>query len=178
MLLDRFMPVYEVRSRHDIEVDADADRVYRQMRDTDIARPLTVRMLFLLRGLPRSRPLTLDRLVDSGFVLLGEEPGSEVVLGVTGLFWKASGRLRRIGPDEFPSFSEPGHVKAAWSLRVEPGPEGGSVLSTETRVITTDEGSRRAFGRYWRVVGPFSGIIRGRILAQVKKAAEAAAGTV
>ena len=143
------------------------------MRNTDIARPPTIRILFTFRGLPHSRPLTLDRLADSGFVLLGEEPGSELVLGVAGRFWKASGKLRRIGPDAFPSFADPGHVKAAWSLRVDPAPEGASILSTETRVITTDEGSRRAFGRYWRVVGPFSGIIRNRILAQVKKEAEA-----
>lgn len=176
MLLDRFMPAYDVRSRHRIEVDAPPGHVYRVMRDIDLARSRTVRVLFALRGLPHRRPLTLDGLTRAGFVVLAEDPGSELVLGVTGRFWRASGALRRIGPDEFRSFTDPEHVKAAWSMRVDPGEKAGAVLATETRVATTDEASRRAFRRYWRVVGPFSGFIRTRILEQVKSAAEESGG--
>jgi hypothetical protein len=38
------------------------------------------------------------------------------------------------------------------------------VLSTETRVQAVDDAALRAFRRYWRVVGPFSGLIRRRWL--------------
>jgi hypothetical protein len=47
--------------------------------------------------------------------------------------------------------------------------DGGSRVSTETRVMPTDDTSRRAFGRYWGVVRPFSGLIRRRILALAKR---------
>jgi hypothetical protein len=43
------------------------------------------------------------------------------------------------------------------------------VLSTETRVACGDEGARRRFGRYWRVVAPFSGLIRGAMLREVER---------
>jgi hypothetical protein len=41
---------------------------------------------------------------------------------------------------------------------------GGTLLSTETRVSATNSTARRAFRGYWRVVGPFSGLIRRRWL--------------
>jgi hypothetical protein len=46
-------------------------------------------------------------------------------------------------------------------------------LSTETRVHIEDPGSRRKFARYWRVVRPFSGLIRVSILRAAKRRAEA-----
>jgi hypothetical protein len=42
-------------------------------------------------------------------------------------------------------------------------------LRTETRVLLTDEASRRAFARYWLVVKPFSGLIRRRWLALARE---------
>ena len=126
-----------------------------------------------LRGLPRKRPLTLRDIAGVGFVILGEEPGTEIVLGVTGRFWRAKGDLRRIGPEDFPSFAEPGYAKAAWNFRVIPIDTVRSTVSTETRVVTTDLNSKRAFRRYWLLVGPFSSLIRRRALALVKKSAEA-----
>jgi len=43
----------------------------------------------------------------------------------------------------------------------------GGEWSTETRVMLTEERSRRAFGRYWLLIRPFSGLIRRRWLAAV-----------
>ena len=131
-----------------------------------------IRLLFALRGLPRRQPLILQDLSTSGFVVLGEDPGTEIVLGVTGRFWRARGGLRRVGPDEFASFTEPGYAKAAWNFGVEPTDDGRSIVSTETRVTTTDPASRQAFRFYWRLVGPFSGLIRRRALALIKGTAE------
>jgi hypothetical protein len=39
-------------------------------------------------------------------------------------------------------------------------------------VRCTDEGSRRAFRRYWLLVGPFSALIRRLWLREVRRAAE------
>jgi hypothetical protein len=43
----------------------------------------------------------------------------------------------------------------------------GERLTTETRVEALDDAARRAFLRYWRVVGPFSALIRRRWLKQI-----------
>jgi len=46
-------------------------------------------------------------------------------------------------------------------------------LATETRVHVPDPVSRRKFARYWRVVRPFSGVIRMGVLRAAKRRAEA-----
>jgi len=171
-MIDRFLATYQTSEHHQITVRADAVRAYRAVREVDLSGSLIVRLLFGLRGLPRRQPLQLEDMVNAGFVILGEEPGSEIVLGVTGRFWRVGGELRRVGPDEFSSFSEPGYAKAVWNFRVEALEGGLSQVSTETRVATTDPAAHRAFRRYWLVVGPFSGLIRRRALGLIKKRAE------
>ena len=61
-------------------------------------------------------------------------------------------------------------LEAVVGFRSRPGR-----LSTETRVHVSDPVSRRKFQRYWRVVRPFSGLIRMSILRAAKRRAEAAA---
>ncbi|TMM12953.1 MAG: hypothetical protein E6F98_07205 [Actinobacteria bacterium] len=50
------------------------------------------------------------------------------------------------------------------------GSEGGAFLFTETRVQALDARARRAFRRYWLVVGPFSALVRKRWLAAAERA--------
>ena len=50
---------------------------------------------------------------------------------------------------------------------------GESVLVTETRVAPVDDAARRAFGRYWLLIRPFSGLIRRRWLAAAARRARA-----
>lgn len=45
-------------------------------------------------------------------------------------------------------------------------------LSTETRVLCFGDAARRKFLLYWRVVEPFSGVIRWSLLRGVRRAAE------
>ena len=111
-------------------------------------------------------------LASAGFVILGEDPGREVVLGTIGRFWTPSGGMRAFAAAEFAGFSEPGWAKAAWNFRVDAAADGRTTLSTETRVLCTDPRSRRTFGRYWRVVRPFSGLIRIELLRAIRGAAE------
>ena len=172
MLIDRFLPTYETSEYHQVTVEAEQARVYRAVRELDLSHSILIRLLLAIRGLPRHRPLGLNDLVRVGFVFLGEEPGREIVFGVTGRFWRVRGGLRRVGPNEFFSFSEPGYAKAVWNFSVEALDGGLSQVSTETRVATTDPESGIAFRRYWLVVGPFSGLIRRRALGLIKKSAE------
>ena len=43
---------------------------------------------------------------------------------------------------------------------VTPYGVGGCVLTLESRVMMTDEDSRRRFRRYWRAAGPFIRLMR------------------
>jgi hypothetical protein len=43
----------------------------------------------------------------------------------------------------------------------------GERLTTEKRVEAVDGSARRLFLRYWRVIGPFSALIRRRRLKQI-----------
>ena len=63
-------------------------------------------------------------------------------------------------------------MRAATAFTVTP--EGaGSRVRTETRIAATDDTARRRFGRYWRLIGPFSSITRREMLAAIRRRAEA-----
>lgn len=168
------MPRYDVVERHRTRVVAPPDLTYAAVRRVDLGRSTTVRVLFGLRGMRRTARITLDDLLARGFVLLGEEPGEELVLGLVGRFWTPGGGLRQVAPDAFATFEEPGFARTAWNFRVSAARDNSSTLSTETRVLCTDERARRSFRRYWRLVRPFSGAIRRRSLELIKRDAELA----
>jgi hypothetical protein len=179
-LLDDWMPRWDVADRHELTVAAPSDRTYRAVRSVDFAASRVSRLLFAIRNLPAIRrgrrvpsSVTLDRVVEAGFVLLAEQPGQEIVLGVAGRFWALSGARIRIDRDEFASHAAPGTAKAAMSFRVDALGADRSRVVTETRVLCADAAARRSFRRYWRVIWPGSAIIRRVALAQIKREAEA-----
>ena len=178
MLLDGILPEHDVSKRYAISIDAPAARVYEELLRYRPGSSFVTRLLMTLRGYgPRMRVepavagsrLLSDTLERFGFTLLTEEPGEEIAFGLAGKFWRLDGGLVRLPAPEFASFAEPGYVKVAWNLRVTPsGPH--SELSTETRVQCFGEEARRKFLRYWRVVEPFSGLIRKSLLRAVRRA--------
>lgn len=170
-LHDRFLPDWDVRSRHETRVRSSPERVWRALRDLDLAESWIVWALFRLRGLPRTA-LRFDGLSTIGFQVLGERPPEEVLLGLIGRFWTLTGGIREVSREAFAAFDEPGYALATWSFELSPAAGELTRVATETRVRCTDEASRRRFRRYWRLVGPFSGLIRREILRQVRRAAE------
>ena len=187
MLIDDFMPAFDVSERHESAVRASPDRTYRAMRGIDFARSRLTLALFAARAvialaqprqarqvygsLFRRRGLTLDDLGRVGFVVLGELPGEEIVLGVVGKFWKPGSGLRSVEARDFVGFAEPGYAKGVMNFAVR-ADGNGSRVSTETRVFCLDQRSRRSFRRYWGLIRPFSALIRGRALALIKADAE------
>ena len=115
--------------------------------------------------------LNFDGLQRIRFPILRDEPPNQLFLGVIGRFWTLSGDLQRFEPSEFPR-EYPGFAKAAWGFVVAPESGGGSLLTTETRVLCPDPKSARRFKRYWVVVRPFSVWIRREVLRIVRAAAE------
>jgi hypothetical protein len=180
-LIDDYMPEYDVRERHKTIVDATPEDVYASAMRLDLGHSPVIGLLRRLRALPVAmirgespRPrlsVTLDDLQESGFVLLAENPGRELVLGLTGRFWTLSGGVRQVPASEFASFNLPGYSLAALNFTVG-RMASETVLRTETRVRCTDPASRRKFRAYWTVIGPFSGLIRMEMLRLIKADAE------
>ena len=180
MLIDEFLPDYDVVEHHAVDVDAPVDQAYQAVKELDLARSPIVLALLFARGLPHlftgavkpKRTLGLDDLVESGFVVLGEEPDRELVLGVVGKFWRPTSGVHRIEAGEFAGFDTPGFAKAAWNFVVSERVGSGSTVVTETRVACTDDDARRRFSRYWWLIGPFSALIRRIMLGEIKRDAE------
>jgi hypothetical protein len=156
--LDAFLPSYEFATRHEVAVDADPARADRALRELTFKEVPLVRGLMFLRGLGarRAEEKVLATMVPRATVL-EDVPGEGVILTLTGQFWRLRGRG-----------AEP-PATAVVDFRVLPG-----ALTTETRVHVPDAASRRKFARYWRVVRPFSGLIRVVVLRAAKRRAEAA----
>lgn len=172
MLIDEFLPHYDVTERHALVVRAPLERTYAAARALDLSQSRVTRLLFQLRGM-RARPgASIDGLLRAGFVLLAEEAPREFVLGLVGRFWTPGGGLRRVGAGAFGAFNEPGYAKTVWNFCATVGPEGGILLTTETRVLCLDAVSRRWFRLYWILVGPFSGLIRREALRCIRREAE------
>ncbi len=177
--IDRHLAVYDVRSYHEIEVDAAPDVTWSAMLDLDLGRSAPVAALVAMRTVPHvltgkvrpSRSITLDSILQAGFTVLEERPPNELIVGAVGKFWRPDSGFVRIDPEEFRAFDAPGYAKAAVTFIVEARGRG-SLLATETRVACTDASARRKFSLYWRVIGPFSGLIRRIMLGEIKRAAE------
>jgi hypothetical protein len=185
--LDGVMPVWDVRSRHAIEIAAPADRVFDALAAADFSRAPMVRVLMGLRSVPAvvlsprrtwrdwRASLAAERgtgLLRHAFVVLESRRPETLILGLTGRFWTPGGGLVATDPASFGQLL-PGFARAAWSFELERTP-AGTRLSTETRVLCGDPRSRRSFLRYWRVIRLGSGLIRRVVLRQIKRVAERA----
>jgi hypothetical protein len=175
-MLDDFVPAWDVRQFHRIEVEAPPERAFEAVRRLDLGRSRLNRLLFRARGLPVARFIRLSDLLARGFVLLAEDPPRELILGLVARPWTLMGGIRRMDAEGFRRFHRPGYARIGWSFSVEPAGRGRSRVTTETRVRCTDGRSRRRFRWYWRVIGPFSGVIRREALALIKADAERAPG--
>ena len=156
--LDAFLPAYEFSTRHMVSVTVDPIRADRALRDVTFKEVPLVRALLLARGLGlrKAEDTVLGTMVPRATVL-EDVPGEGLVLTLSGQFWRLRGR----GPEA--------PATAVIDFRALPGS-----LATETRVHVSDPVSRRKFGHYWRVVRPFSGLIRMVVLRAAKRRAEAA----
>jgi hypothetical protein len=172
MLLDEFLPQWDVRQHHATLVRATPEEVYRAVRRLDLGRSGLNRWLFRARGLPLGRQITLSDMMSRGFVLLGEDAPRELVLGLIARPWALVGGVRRVDAEAFRRFGRPGYARIGWAFVVKPRSAGWARLETEIRVRCTDEASRRRFRRYWRLIRPFSGMVRKQALLIIKRDAE------
>lgn len=172
MLIDDFLPVYDVVERHQVAVSAPLGEVYAAVRQLDVSKARFTPWLLRLRGIPTTYVFTLGQFLKMRFILLGESVNEELLLGLVGKFWTPRGNLRSLDVEGYRRFAERGYAKAAWNFSLAQQPSGDVILRTETRVRCLDERSRRRFRLYWAVVGPFSGLIRREMLECIKRKVE------
>lgn len=173
-LLDTVMPEWHWCETYGRWLPVSPKDALEMMKDVPVEEIRLLRTLIELRNLPGrlvgrrrfgkslSGSISLfEQMLDFGFCPLGEEEGREVAFGLIDQSWKVSGGKRAPIGDavEFARFSEPGFVKIGANLLARPA-RGGTFLSTQTRVLATDPGTRRVFGAYWLFIRPFSGMIR------------------
>jgi hypothetical protein len=184
-LLDRFMPMFDVREHHEAKVHAPTAVTYAAARELDFRRSKLVDGIFRARQLlmgARSAPAStggsfLDEVQALGWRVLAEESGRELVMGAVTQPWQADVVFRGVPSEDFAAFEEPGYVKIAWTLGVAPRSDGTSVFRTETRAVATDRAARSRFRRYWTLVSPGIVLIRREMLRLVKREAERRAHT-
>lgn len=179
-LLDCFIPTYEVAERHHVRVAAPAETTFSAACDMDLQHSAVVRAIFgarqlILGGKSVEKSSSLDLVAQAkawGWGVLAEVHGREIVFGEAKQPWLANPVFRALPPDEFEAFHEPGYVKIAWTLRVDPIDAAKSVFRTETRVATTDPTSRAKFRRYWALLSPGIKLVRWISLGPLKAEAE------
>lgn len=170
--VDEFLPTFDVESQHSTTVQASSEVVYDAARTLDLSSSWIARSLFRVRGMPAAS-LNLKGLERLHFKPLLELPPQGFVLGIVGQFWSPSGRLLDFDPAHFTDMDPEGHAKAIWTFDVSKVSTSHVRLRTVTRVACPDRATRRRFLLYWKVVGPFSGVIRRVALASVRRVAEA-----
>jgi hypothetical protein len=200
MLVDEFLPTYDVSDAVATMVQADVATTWNALMEVDLIdvgrkRPL-VGVLGAIRVLPdvvsqmlhgelpqrppphlRLRDTTTIPLGEGGWVLLGERPGDEIALGLVGKFWRPVIEFASLTADQFRDFAEPGYAKTIYALSVRPVGAHETLLSGVMRTATTDEHARRWFRRYWTFgVGSGAHILVNGVLDVTRELAEARAG--
>lgn len=201
MLVDEFLPTFDVSDAVATTVHADVSRTWDALMDVDLIdvgrrRPM-VGLLGALRTLPDivshilhgeglpDAPKTL-RLRDmstlppdaGGWVLLGERPQDEIALGLIGKFWRPVIEFAPAAtPEAFRAFTAPGFAKTIYSLAVRPSGVEQTLLTGTMRTATTDEQARRWFRRYWTFgVGSGAHVLVSGLLDVTKEMAEGVSG--
>jgi hypothetical protein len=177
MTIDDVVPVWDWRSAHATRVAAPPERAVAAVREVSGRDLPLTGALMRIRTLGRrssshDRP-AIEGMARLGLATLADEGDGGIVVGGILSPWRLRGGHRRVGSaDDVRAFAEPGWVRVAAAFTVIP--EGaGCRVATETRIAATDETARRRFGRYWRLIGPFSSITRREMLAAIRRRAEA-----
>ncbi|TAK17941.1 MAG: hypothetical protein EPO35_02070 [Acidobacteria bacterium] len=178
--LDPFLPIFDAREHFEVRVQAPAALTFATAAAFDLQSLWPIRAIFRLRELllrsrnPRPPSLgILTELPAFGWGQLALEPDHLFVAGAFCQPWLADVHFTPLDAQTFPLFREPGYVKIAWTLEVDPVTEHTCVLRTETRAAATDSQTQVRFKAYWRWARLGILPIRWFLLPAIRRAAEA-----
>lgn len=172
------LPQAEFVEHHTRVVAATPENVWQALHEARWSDLTVTAPLIAIRGLARPAARRSPRLLDdAGPVrLLRSQPPAYVVGARVARPWHLAPVL---GPDvdtleDLAGFYEPGWLKYGMDFALVSLSEGRTRLTTTTLCQPTDDAARHAFTRYWRLIRPFSGLIRLDLLRSVAMRAEAA----
>ncbi|MCX6007092.1 MAG: hypothetical protein NTZ34_07520 [Chloroflexi bacterium] len=192
MLLDNILPVYDFTEVHSIRIRACAEAVFKALKEVTPAEiSVVMRVLFSLRSFPEKfagrqgldltnqEPL-LSQMMKRGFIMLAEQPPEEFVFGMIvpgsiGRVWRKSSALLQApsSREEFLAYKYPDCLLVVANFLVTDAEQAGFVtVRTESRTKALSEQARKNFTPYWRIIRPFSGLIRRVWLSAIKRRAE------
>jgi hypothetical protein len=197
MLIDQLLPDFdETMVEHGL-INAPIEEVYRTVRNMDFldihsplmdaamfVRGVPIRIGRMIRKTPPPPPPPSMRLSDmfdgdvdpeilEGWAPLAEEPPHEIVFGAAGKVWQPDIEWKRVPPEEFAAFDEPGFAKIAAGFSLRSYGKRRTLLSYEARTAGTDEASRAKFRRYWWLVRVGVGFVMRAAVKTAKELAEA-----
>ncbi|MBH5316414.1 hypothetical protein I6N90_01165 [Paenibacillus sp. GSMTC-2017] len=184
MLLDRYLPNYQFYEKHQIEVYAEREEVFRAILNMKEADIFILRLLFRIRTIPawligKSRMeensgTFIKGMLKNGFVMLEEIVGQEFIVGAVGAFWKPVGNKPILvkSAEEFITLNDPSLAKAVMNFQLQLQPNGKLILLTETRIQTNSKTTWLKFYFYWLLIYPGSALIRHMLLRAIKAKAE------
>jgi len=176
-MIDEWMPVWQFDERHEIDVAAPPEKVYRAIHEVRANEIFLFKTLVgIRRGFRKTKPSILNPSEDqplldvatkTTFLWLTDAAPREMVVGTV----IAAPVRTRPTLAMFRKTLPHGYALATMNFVVTPNGQGSHV-TTETRVYANDAQSIRAFKIYWRIIRPGSGIIRQMWLRAVKRRAE------
>jgi hypothetical protein len=191
--IDEVMPHFDVNVVQHIVVNAGLRETYQSVLDADLMDNRAAYLMTAARDLPnrlrrrtsavgtepdpepRERPTFRMRDAagpGSGWVTLRDEPGGEFLAGLVGQFWHRDYGIVQLPPEDFARFDRPGYAKTVAGFALHPHGVGRTLLTYESRTVTTDAEARRRFAAYWMVLRPFVRLLLQGALVSMKRHAE------
>jgi len=178
--LDDAMPEYQFWEKHSVRIHARPEQVMQAVRQSTFGDMKSLSMLLKIRSAGLRTPsqstgaLAADRRILDAFSASGyvSGGGEHEIVTCGGANVPARRPLKPRSLEECASYREPGAIKVAFNFKAGDAGQGWSVVSTETRVLATDDVTSRGMGRYWRLIVPGSGLLRRQWLAGIKRRAE------
>ena len=177
--LDDVIPTAHFSERHQRRIAAPAASVWDALHELRLGDLTLSRTLMGIRTLPgrvggKGPPrMVSGRFLEDGPVpVLITDPGRAVIAGGVMQPWKLRGgdAPPRLDATALRGFDQPGWVKVGLDFVLYPD-RGGTLLTTETRVLATDPGTHARFRLYWLVIRAGSGLIRHDMLRAVERRA-------
>jgi hypothetical protein len=172
--LNRLLPDYQFSEHHTTVVLAQPDRVFAAVEAMELSDSRIAQVLMRLWRIPvkvivKDAP---DRNMSvSDFIPLVRDPPTDLVRGLIG-GRNAPQDKSSVDADAFRAFDQPGCMKLVWAFWLSDLGDDRVQINTETRVFCTDKKTLRSFTIYWHMICPWSGLIRMRLLASIKRDAE------
>ncbi|GBR52872.1 hypothetical protein [Gluconobacter sphaericus] len=171
------MDPFDFSERHSILIRARPESILNSVRRYRLGDDPLLRPALYLRGLParllHTPPPPPLELQD--FTLLSQTDRS-LIYGLKGSFWRTNYGLRRFDtPMEFLGDRDASSATLVLSFMTMPAGRERTRLVTQTHILCPTSYVRRRFLPYWLIIRPVSGLLRRRMLSQIKVRCEQSA---